>query len=551
MARPAFTLVSRRKLMAGLGALSVGAPLQAQLPFTKFLGLDKDKSPKPQPPKPALVEGRQGLLTAGYSQRFAVVREKIGLGDYAAASALFEPPAATTETNDTKTGGDASTGSAKNASALTHDSYLGSVEMGLIAFEQGELDAATTRFKKAEKTRADGKSAFNKIGRGLSWAGGTFVGANEAAPYRPHDHEDILQLGYLALTHLFKGQPTCYNVARRCIQSQIDLKAKFETELAASKAKLAEQEKAAAQKASSQKADKTGAANSATQEQSINGFEREFAAFGASAQRVPNAYVNPLGDYLAGLIQEIASAEQYSLRDNSRLSYESAMALCAGGSSHLRAAATAMQRPRAPAGERVLHVVVGEGFAPERRELVYVLALAGRLLPVRVPILTPVPSRVNHIEVLGARAPIAKLDAIGDFEAIALRSQQDRTPLMMLDILSSVLSSNIIGKAAHQFGAVGDWLNGAREVAVHADTRGWLGLPRRFHMARIVLPPKLTTVTLASVGTDGRQLASKPISLAAGESHTVLYARAVEDRLHVLNARRLWIDGKLEVENHA
>jgi hypothetical protein len=546
--------MSRRTALAGLGVLAGSESARAQTSLAGLLGRGKPNATS-HPSAPALHEGRQGLLTAGYSQRFAVIRDKISFGDYPAATALFDPAlvspgagVADNSRNGPVTGStDGNSGHGDHSSALTRDPYLENVETGLFAFEQGDLDVATDRLKKAEKARADSKGGLSKIGRGLAWAGGTFVGAGEAAPYRPHDYEDIQQLGYLALTHLFKGQPTCYNVVRRCVQSQIDLKAKFEQELADSKAKLAEQEKSAAQK---EKSGTAGNPAQPSQQQSIGGFEHEFAAFETTALRVPNAYVNPVGDYVAGLIQEIASVDQYSLRDNSRLSYESAIALY-GQSPHLHAAATAMKRPRAPAGERVLHVVVGEGFAPERKELVYVLAIAGQLLPVRVPLLTPVASSVDRIEVLGSRGAITRLDPIGDFEAIAMRAQQDRTPLMMLEILASVLSSNIIGKAAHHLGAIGDWLNGARESVAHADTRGWLGLPRRFHVARITLPPKLTSVTLASVGADGRRLASQVVTIPPGESHSVLYARAVDDHMHVVNARRLWIDGKLDTESHA
>jgi hypothetical protein len=555
--------LSRRQILSGLIAATLPAPAYSAA-IGDLLGLhkpnDSDPSNAKKKPPEKLVPGKQGLFPGGYSQRFEPVRGMIARGDYVAAIDAFVPntaPAATPAADsaakpaDSKAAKGANYAKAQEPPAhrggITSDAFLSNAELGLIEFEAGHLEEAVEHLKKAESSETRGRSVGNTIGRGFGWIGGKITGQNELSPYYPLDYEAVLELNYLALAHLLKGQPTCYNVARRCIDLQQEIKSKFEKEIADAKEKLAKQEADDAKKPLPK--DQAAKDAQTAQAKSLNDFTGEFAAYDSYARRVPNAYVNPLGDYLAGLIQEIASREETALRDNSRIAYESAVTLC-GHSPQLSAAVAAMKRSRVPAGERVVHVIVGEGFAPERRELVFVLALVGQLMPIRLPIFTPVESTVERIEVLAGTGRPVVLDPIGDFEAIRMRSQEDRIPLLTLEVTTSMMASYAEGKTAHKFGPIGDLLNGAREKAAHADTRSWLSLPRRFHVARIVLPAAATSLTLTSLGHAGQRLATERIAVPKGDSHTVIYARAVDDHLVAQSARRLWIDGKLEIETH-
>ena len=584
---------SRRTTLAGLLALAGHGAALGQMPFGTLMGAlkpKKDDDKGEDSKKPELVPGKRGIFTAGYSEKFIPVRDMLSRADFSNALAAFvvapgAPPAPATQMIKTDAGKvdaskpatgkaaakganagagngapkegskDPGKGSGKDApKALTSDAFLANAEIGLIDFEAGNYDEAIDRLRKAEDIHQHGKSVGATLGRGLGFLGGVVTGQGEMGPYQPHDHEAVLQLNYLALAHLFKGQPTCYNVARRCIDYQQELKAKFDKQIEEAGAKLKAQEAADAKRAEEAakagKSAKTVDGKAGAPKAGLDDFAGEFKAYDAYARRVPNAYVNPLGDYLSGLIQEIASREQEALRDNAVLAYQSAIRLC-GHSPQLQAAVVAMKRPRSPASERVVHVIVGEGFAPERRELFYVVPLVDQIVPLHVPIFAPVSSPVERIEVqAGAGKPMA-LDPIGDFEAIRLRAQQDRVPLILFEVVTKGAASYIEGKATHKLGFVGDLLHGAKEAAAHADTRCWLSLPRRFHVARVVLPAAATSVTLTSVGRDGRRLASQQISVPKGESHTIVYARAVDNQLVVQNARRLWIDGKLETENHA
>ncbi len=553
--------VSRRAALGGVAAALAGAaPAHAQLKemwrnLPKSLpGLPtQTPTPAPPPPPPAqtIKPGVQTIEPRGYSQQFQPVREMIGQGRYADAFGRFAPMSAPDQkdaatTTSRPSGGargappaPAATASATPPGRLPSDPYLSRVELGLIAFESGDPETAITHLKQAEDTENErrdahgAKAVAGKAGDWLRVGMGKVSGQNEIAPYHPLDHERVLQLNYLSLAYLLQGDRRCYNITRRCIAEQGDLKVKFEKELADYKAKYAEQ---------------TTDTSKVTEgdRKAFDELSSQFKAYDAQAARVPNAYVNPLGDYLAGVIQEIASREQPALRDNSRIGYQNALKLC-GRSAQLSAAAQAMARPRVPANERVLHVIVGEGFSPQREVMSFGLTLRQQVVPVRVPIFKPVGTPIQRIAVLGQNgATLGALDPIGDFEAIRLRDQQDRTPQIMLGVFTDSLASYFTGQALKKAGGIGELIHGLRDATASPDTRSWLSLPRRFHVARLVVPASVRSVQIAAFDAAGGRVAAAPTPLSPTETQSILYARVTPGAVRVQTARRLWIDGQLE-----
>jgi hypothetical protein len=278
----------------------------------------------------------------------------------------------------------------------------------------------------------------------------------------------------------------------------------------------------------------------------MDGLSDQFKAYDLEATRVPNAYVNPLGDYLAGVIQEIVSYEQPSLRNNSRIAYTNAAALC-GRSAQLTAAAAAMARPRVPANERVLHVIVGEGFSPERDVMSFGLNLKSQIVPIKIPVFKPVPSSIDRIALEGPNGTlVASLDPIGDFEAIRLRDQHDRVPETMVGVMTSTLAAYFEGKGLQNLGILGQVASAVRNTAAQPDTRSWLSLPRRFHVARITLPRKPQPLILVARDARGAKVGSHDLSTLPTETQSIVYGRATDDGIQLQAARKLWIDGRLE-----
>ena len=514
-------------VLTGAG-ISIAAPAHAQLgDFVKqFTG----QQPAPSPP-PSIAAGLQTVVPRGYSERFLPVRGLISEGRYSDASSRFTP----------KSGGASSSPEDKptpdHNAPIVSDPFLLNAETGLIAFEGGALDQAVNHLHLAEDSQAGASEGGvagikNFASDATRLVVGKASGQEELAAYHPLDHEVILQLNYLALSYLLQGERRCYNITRRCIEGQAALKIKFDREIEEYKAKYAQQE---------------GKAKvSVTDRGAIDGLANQFKVYDNEAARVPNAYVNPVADYLAGVIQEIVSHEQPALRDNSRISYLNAAKLC-GRSAQLTAAGAAMARARPPAKERVLHVIVGEGFSPAREVMTYGLSLKGQVVPVRVPIFKPVASSIDKIVVqAGTGSVLATLDPVGDVEAIRLRDQHDRIPEIMLGVFTSSIASYFEGQTASRFGMIGQFLHNSRESAAAPDTRSWLSLPRRFHIARLVLPPSVQSVHLISYDTQGRKIGSHAAPVPPSELQSILYARATKDGIQAQAAKRLWIDGRLD-----
>jgi len=532
---------TRRAALGLLAAAGATSPAHAQLgDFLNKLVTPPTTTPQPGA-TPAVVAGPQGIVPRGYSERFLPVRDMIAEGRYADAASRFgpaakpDPSATAAATSAPGAGAGAAT---PPPGPIVSDPFLANAEAGLILFEGGSADDAVTHLRAAEDSQTPQPTASNttKAKNFLTGAGrmvaGKVTGQEELAVYHPLDHEQVLQLNYLSLAYLLQGERRCYNVTRRCIEQQSLLKDKFDKEIEEYKSKYDQQ----VNDKKVTDADRT----------SLDSMAAQFKANDAEATRVPNAYVNPLGDYLNGVIQEIVSHEQPSLRDNSRIAYLNAAKLC-GLSPQLTAAAAAMARPRPPANERVLHVVVGEGFAPSRDVLTFGLALHGTVVLVRVPIFKPVPSPVHKIVAHSAGgAALATLDPIGDFEAIRMRDQHDRLPEIMFGVAASTLASYVEGQALNHFGLFGQAIHSVRDMAATPDTRSWLSLPRRFHVARIALPRNAQAVNLVAYDAGGRRLNSQTAPLLASEQQSIVYARSTGEGMRVQAARKLWIEGRLE-----
>src|SRR6202012_2927011 len=157
-------------------------------------------------------------------------------------------------------------------------------------------------------------------------------------------------------------------------------------------------------------------------------------------------------------------------------------------------------------------------------------------VPIRIPMFTPVPSAVERVEVnVKGGARLAILDPIGDFEAIRLRDQKDRTPAIMANVAVNTLASYFAAKQADRMGSLGQLMKNMREQNATPDTRSWLGLPRRFHGPRIVLPPKAEAVEITAYGAGGR-IGGQAVPLLAGLPQSIVYARATNEGVRAQGA---------------
>lgn len=201
-----------------------------------------------------------------------------------------------------------------------------------------------------------------------------------------------------------------------------------------------------------------------------------------------------------------------------------------------------LSKPAKRNRDRLVHVVVAEGFAPEKKTLLYGLRFGEHVLPLKLPIYEPVPSQVRRIEVRDMKGKTLQvLSPLADVEAIALRHQKDSRPFQNLRVGVAVARSAVEKTIFSQLGQLGQIIGKARDAMTTPDMRAWMSLPARIHAARLLLPRGTERVQLVSIGRNGRELARATVTLGKGR-HGFVYARSIEAHLVAYASETLWMD---------
>lgn len=497
--------------------------------------------------------GRQYFGPAGYTARFLPLRAMLGEGDLPNAIVAFQQggvanslPNITDPEAAQHLGTATQPGAGKNGDNgqtlnKPNDVFLANCELGHMRFEQGDYGASLTHLRAAEaytaeQKRAKSKGLLGQVGQtAKDVAGGTIgvlTGKGDFGPYRQRDYEEVIALNYIALGYLLQGDRRAYNVTRRANVRQNELLEAFSAEIQVAEEKA-----------------RTGTKNSKAKFDLVSVLlGEEFARYTKVSESVPSSYVNPIGSYLSGVIQEIVSFEQPSLRTNARIAFENAKRL-ARNSRQLQAMSDAMGQP-AVEGQRIVHILVSEGFAPSRQMLRYGLQSSeGEVTSIRLGIFEPTESVIDRMELsftgqTRAGREIAvnstALDPLGDFEALIQRSQSERQASIFWDVVAATFRDDFISpysKLAQEY--IGVSLDSV------PDLRSWNSLPRRAHIARVSVPVGAREIELVSRAANGSVLAKTRLPLQADLRQTFVYARAHGRKLFADAPRRLWIDGTL------
>ncbi len=536
------TTLRRGQLIAGLATMiSAAGAAGASAQGFRIPGLPLDNAPQNAQQPPPTPAGKQSLGPAGYSMRYADIRNLLTRGDFDAALSLFQASGqqqGQQQQQNAAAGAPAPDAAAEDAEArqrplfTSSDVFLSNSEIGLMHYEARRNTDAQSHLEAARGATQESQS---RVGGALRWmrdrgrqVAATVIGRGDFGPYRKRDYEGILQLNYLAMNFLIQGDRRSYNVARASADEQLQLQARFAERIARAQADMEEKR----------------SENSAQTNSLIDTLAPEFNAFAPVANRVPSAYVNPFGPYVSGMALEIASLEQESVRGNARGAYEEALAL-QPRSTQLAGAVEAMRNNHTP-GTRILHVVVGEGFAPSRHVLRYGLQLDdGTVLPLRMGVFVPEASLSQRVELTYAGAPRpVTLEPISDVEALVLRDQNDRLLFMWLDLLVAAYrdrQTQGIEQSLNQL------TGGGISLASVPDLRSWCSLPRRMHVARVVLPASATQATLTVRNSGGGVVQRGTVTLDPNNQQTLIYGRATDAVLRLDQSRRLWVDGGVDL----
>lgn len=421
-------------------------------------------------------------------------------------------------------------------------SLLDNMQFGLLALDAGDLAGAEKRFSVAEKkmvARKDQGKVSGLFANTSKSLFGTITGNAEFGPYSGAGFERVLMLNYKSIAYLLEGERKAYNVTRRAIDLQNIEKKALEAEIRKAQEEI---------KAKEEDKEKSG------DELKKVGFgkivKEQYKANDKKALSVPSAFVNPFGFYMAGIVQEFDSYEDASLRDNARISYQKALELNPK-SRVIKRAIKDIKKP-IKRGKRLVHVIFGDGFAPEKKLLKFDLGMGyGPPTVIELPVYEPVASQVHRIEVQTTKgARWAKSSVIADIDALAMRFQKDVGPLMQLQMMTTVIRNVIEGQAWNQAqqsaGVLGSVIGGIkkkRDEMAHPDMRSWSLLPARLLAARFYVPKTVSRVKLVSYDKKGRELVSKIVEIDE-QSHNIVYARTLDNIMLTATNKKLWVGAR-------
>lgn len=449
--------------------------------------------------------------TKSYAETFSPAREALRAGQFDSLVTMIN-------SGFTKDGKSISDEEIKQE-LIDNNSELSIVERGLLTLNSGAFERALVFFdaaeQKMEKIESD-QSVFS-AGSSLGKKGfAAMIGMEESAEYEMRGYEKVMLLNYKALCYMLMGDRKAYNVTRKAIDRQQEEWEKF-------KESLAELEEANAQ---SPVADIIGQIH--VDNRSKDTKEK--------ATLVSSAYVNPFGDYMNAVLQEIDSLSDPSLRDNARISYQKVLENNKGCTVAKVAAKEVMRKPSSK--KKLVQVILADGFAPERKEMSESLSIAGYSAVVNFSEAMPIPTKVSgaRIKVGGQSSRLASLSRM---ESIILRDDQDRLPWRYTMMGLALLRSGAAGAVAKEIGM--DSMFGANLVSKlqRPDTRSWLSLPNQVLVARIYVPNSAKEVKIETL-SGSSVIASTSVPLAA-EGPTLVYAVSYDNQLKAYANKNSWI----------
>ena len=268
---------------------------------------------------------------------------------------------------------------------------------------------------------------------------------------------------------------------------------------------------------------------------------KQYSHLEALAIRVPSAYVNPFGYYIAGIIQEYDSYKDPSLRHNALISYKKALELNPDSQVIQQTIKDLDKNKNKDKKGTLLQVIIGDGFVPEKKVLCYWIKSKDIAIPIKLPIYEPVPSKVYRIELQTEEGKrLARLSSVADIEAICLRHQKDMQPFYTLRVFLSVVRILLEKKLLHKAGVLGSVISGLHDQMSAPDTRSWMSLPASIKAARLHIPKELKAIRIVNYDQNGNELASEIVSLESG-THNFIYGRSIDNVLHAYKSRDLWI----------
>jgi uncharacterized protein len=478
--------------------------------YSPLIQIISNRSTTTSTPAKSHSKNRKNVYYAGYSKDFQPVKQMMKTGNLKGVEIFFSKR----EEKIRKESQD-------NYALINNIGLLRWMERGTLGLDTRQLDKSIKGFENAEiilNVRKEDSQVGDLLTSITSFAAETVTGNEEFQEYPGEGYEKVLMLNYKSIAYLLDGKRKAYNTTRRSIDWQNIEKNKFDAEL---------------------RKNKEESKSSSSSENKDSGWQQSYKNLDRIAEKVPSAYVNPFGYYVSGMIQEFESKDDRSLRDNARISYEKGLKL--NPQSKVLKQAVKDMKKKYDKNRRLVHIVVADGFVPEKKMLVYNIPTGNGMVPIKLSIYEPVDSSVAKVEVQTTSGKrLATLSAVADIEAICLRHQKDMEGFRTLRVGLAITRSVGVNQATSRMGIFGAMLGGAVNSMAAPDMRSWMSLPATLQAARINISKNISKVKIVSFDKKGRRLASKTVKINK-KSDNFIYARSIEKQLYVNESKELWL----------
>lgn len=472
--------------------------------------------------------------TAGksYAEKYQPARALLLSGDFSALQVLMNLNKV--QANVREEDGTLVVDEDQKEKLLKSSAELALIERGLLSLNTGDYVKALFYFDlaeiKMEERDAQAKAMRNakKAGQNLLLA---LTGMEETKDYPMRGYEKVMLYNYKALCYMLLGDRRAYNVTRKAIDKQ-------QEEWEIFKAELAEIEEEINNTKDDSEDDKDkpasgSVANKFLEEDTRDEYTKK------SASLVANAYVNPFGDYMDALIMEIDSYEERSIRDNARISYKKVYE----NNKDCIDAKTAMSQMNSapPRGKKLVHVILADGFAPERKEHIFGLLIGNIVASAKYSVATPHESPVKSAQVAYGRS-VKNMSSLSKMESIILRDDQDRRPYNALKIGLSLGRTTGVGLVANQFLGkdFGTLFSALVGKAQSSDTRSWLTLPNQVLVSRNYVNNNMKEITITTFDEKKKTMSTTTVPLNEN-GPTVIYAVNYNGNLHAMPSEGTWL----------
>jgi len=492
---------------------------------------------------------KSGVFRKGYSEDVSDITDQLYQGRFSDVEALYASDlnfkrsasnndASFSDENDSM--GSSSSPSGPRISFKNHHALLHYTQHASLLVDTGKpaKDALVKARKIIEKTNNQGAITGGGFFSNIRKLGGAVTGKKDLAPYEMLGYEKVLMLNYQAIDYLLDGKDEAFNVSKLAISWQAEEREKFKIELAK---RIKEAEESAASEESG------GASFSKEKAKIVDALKKDYAKYHKYAEAAESAFVNPMGSYLSAVVMEFDAHQDNSSFDDAKREYIKAAELN-GKSKVIKSAVNDFTKWDKKNGQvdktkRLLHVIVSDGFMPEKKVSTRKLATPLGILNFQLPVMEPVGSRVNKIALVSSSGKtLSRFSVVADTEAMAMRHQKDSEDQQTVSAAITVIRSAIVQNTADQLaGGLGQFAGAALEdKVVSPDTRSWTNLPAKMYAARYMPPKNTKFVYVVSYDENGRQLAKKKLQL--NNKHNFAYVRSANKVMNVRTSKLLWVN---------